>query len=59
MFYVWFVNKNFFWGVESKNFFYAPPKLLVCGGVLKTESGKFHEILTSVCEGVLKLLYPP
>ena len=38
--------------------FYTPPKLLVCVGGLKTESGKFHEIITSVWGG-LKTLYPP
>ena len=32
----------------SKNFLYPPEKFLVCvwGGGLKTETGKFHEILT-------------
>ena len=28
-------------------------------GGLKTESGKFHEILTSVCGGSKDFLYPP
>ena len=37
----------------SKNF--IPPKIVsVCGGGLKTETGKLHEILTSVCGGGLK-----
>ena len=34
--------------------------MCVCWGGLKTESGKFHEILISVCVGGLKtFLYPP
>ena len=66
-FYVWFVN---FGGGGSKNFFIPPEKLLVCGGSknlfippqnCKTESAKFHEILTSVCvgRGLKTFLYPP
>ena len=44
-----------------KTFFYThPEKFLVCfGGESKTETGKFHEILTSVCGGVKKLFYTP
>ena len=56
-FYVWFVNKKNLGG--SKNFFIPPQKLLVCGGVVKTESGKFHEILASVGGGLKTFLYPP
>ena len=37
----------------SKNFFYTTPKNC------KTESAKFHEILTSVCGGSKNFLYPP
>ena len=37
------------WG-GLKTFLY-PPKLLVCGGGLKTETAKLHEILTSECGG--------
>ena len=47
----------------SKNFFLYPPKFLVCvwgvGGGLKTETGKFHERLTSVWGGLKTFLYPP
>ena len=47
------------WGVK-KNYSYPPPKLLVCGGgVLKTETGKLHKILTSECVGALKTIYTP
>ena len=53
-FYVWFEIKKF--GGGLKFFLYPPEKFLVCWGGLKTESGKFHEILTSVW-GVLKLFY--
>ena len=44
----------------SKNFFIPPEKVLVCvwGEGLKTETGKFHEILTSVCGGLKTFLYP-
>ena len=42
-----------------KTFLYSPQKIVsVCGGGLKTETGKLHEILTSVCVGGLKTLYP-
>ena len=45
------------WG--SKNFLYPPKIVSVCVGGLKTESSKFHEILTSVCGGSKTFLYPP
>ena len=59
-----------FWG-GLKKIFIPPKNVSVClgeGGLktflypqnCKTESGKFHEILTSVCVGVSKnFLYPP
>ena len=42
-----------FGGGGSKNFLYPPPPNC------KTESGKFHEILTSVCGGSKNFFIPP
>ena len=42
----------------SKNFLYPPKTVSVWGG-LKTESTKFHEILTSVCGGSKNFYIPP
>ena len=46
---------------RKSTFFYTPPKFLVSvwGGSLKTETAKFHEILTSVCGGLKTFFIHP
>ena len=59
-------NQHFFipppqiFSVGGLKTFLNPPKIVsVCGGGLKTETGKLHEILTSVCGGSKIFFYTP